>query len=89
MEATEPRDCRDLTDCLRWSTEWRIFVERKVCAYAVVICLVIGEQMANMPLPQCHDMVEAVASDRSNEAFNMTVLPRRAWRDRPISNTHG
>ena len=60
-----------------------------MCAYAIVICLVIGEQMANMPLPQSHDMVEALASDRSDQPFNMTVLPRRAWRDRPISDTHG
>ena len=57
-------------------------------AYAIVICLIIGEQMANMPLPQRHDMVEALASDRSDQPFNMTVLPRRTWRDRPISDAH-
>ena len=34
-------------------------------------------------------MVEALASDRSDQPFNMTVLPRRAWRDRPVSNAHG
>ena len=62
-----------------------ILVERKVRAYAIVICLIIGEQMANMPLPQRHDMVKALASDRSDQPFNMTVLPRRTWRDRPIS----
>ena len=57
-------------------------------AYAIVICLIIGEQMANMPLPQRHDMVEALASDRSDQPFNMTVLPRRTGRDRPISDAH-
>ena len=62
----------DLTDCLRGA----ILVERKVRAYAIVICLIIGEQMANMPLPKRHDMVEALASDRSDQPFNMTVLPR-------------
>jgi hypothetical protein len=39
-----------------------ILVERKVRAYAIVRGLVIGEQMANMPLPQRHDMIEALAS---------------------------
>ena len=34
-------------------------------------------------------MVEALASDRSDQPFNMTVLPRRAWRDRPVPDTHG
>src|SRR5271166_2362077 len=42
-----------------------------------------------MAFPQHHDMVEAFASDRSNQSLNMTVLPRRAGLDRPISNTHG
>jgi hypothetical protein len=89
METAEPWDCCDLTDCLRWSAEWSILIECKVRSYAVVICLVIGEQMANMPLPQRHDMIEALASDRSDQPFNMTVLPRRAWGDRPISDAHG
>ncbi len=40
-------------------------------AYTIVICLIIGEQMANMPLPQRHDMVKALASDRSDQPFNM------------------
>ena len=44
------------------------------CVHAIGRCLIIGEQMANMPLPQCHDMVEALASDRSDQPFNMTVL---------------
>jgi hypothetical protein len=79
MEAAEPWDCCDLTDCLRRSPEWSILIECKVRSYAVVICLVIGELMANMPLPQRHDMIEALASDRSDQPFTMTVLPRRAW----------
>jgi DNA-binding NarL/FixJ family response regulator len=45
--------------------------------------------MAEVPFPQHHDMVEALASDRANQPFNMTVLPRRAWRDRPVANAHG
>ena len=38
---------------------------------------------------QRHDMIEALAPDRSDQPFNMTVLPRRAWRDRPIPDAHG
>ena len=66
-----------------------ILVESKVRACIIIICLVIGEQMANMSLPQRHDMVETFVSDRSDQPFNMTILPRRAWRDRPISDAHG
>jgi hypothetical protein len=45
--------------------------------------------MTEVPFPQDHDMVEALAPDRANQPFNMTVLPRRAWRDRPVANAHG
>ena len=89
MEAAEPWDRCDPTDCLRWSAERCILVERKVRACTIIICLVIGEQITNMPLSQRHDMIEALAPDRSDQPFNMTVLPRRAWRDRPIPDAHG
>jgi hypothetical protein len=39
--------------------------------------------------PEHHDMVEAFASDRSNQPFNMTVLPRRAGHDWSVSDAHG
>jgi hypothetical protein len=32
--------------------------------------------MAEVPFPQHHDVVEALAPDRANQPFNMTVLPR-------------
>jgi hypothetical protein len=60
-----------------------------VRACTIITCLVIGEQIANMPLSQRHDMIETLASDRSDQPFNMTVLPQRAWRDRPIPDAHG
>ena len=66
-----------------------ILVERKVRAHPIVVAGVIRQQMAEMPFPQHHDMVEALASDRADQPFNMTVLPWRAWRDRPVANAHG
>jgi hypothetical protein len=57
-------------------------------ADTIVVGQVIGQEIAKMPLSQHHDTIEALAQDRSDQPFNMTVLPRRAWRDRPISNTH-
>ena len=56
--------------------ERRILVKCKVRAYLIVIGSVIRQQMAEVPLPQHHDMVEALASDRADQPFNMTVLPR-------------
>jgi hypothetical protein len=56
--------------------ERRILVECKVRAHPIVIGGVIRQQMAEVPFPQHHDMVEALASDRADQPFNMTVLPR-------------
>src|SRR5215467_13663638 len=50
---------------------------------------VIRQHMPEVPFPQYHDMVEALASDRANQPFNMTVLPWRTWNDRPVANAHG
>src|SRR5215472_5342192 len=69
--------------------EWRILVECKVCAHPIVIGSVIRQQMAEVPFPQHHDMVEALTSDRADQPFDMPVLPWRAWRDRPVANAHG
>ena len=32
--------------------------------------------MAEVPFPQDHEVVETLASDRADQPFNMTVLPR-------------
>ena len=57
-------------------------------AYFIVVDAVICRQPTQVFFPQHHDMVETFASDRSDQLFNMTVLPRRAWRDRPVPNAH-
>jgi hypothetical protein len=69
--------------------ERSILVQRKMRARGIVVGRVICQLMAKVPFAHHHDMVKALASDRSDQPFNMTVLPRRAWRDRPVSNAHG
>jgi hypothetical protein len=56
--------------------ERRIIVECMVRAHPIVVRGVIRQQMAEVPFPQDHDVVEALASDRAKQPFNMTVLPR-------------
>src|SRR5215831_12111457 len=76
VETAEPSDWCDAPDCLRGAMERRILVECKVRAHPIVVGGVIRQQMPEVPFPQYHDMVEALASDRANQPFNMTVLPR-------------
>ena len=56
--------------------ERRILVECKVRAHPIVVGGVVRQQMTEVPFPQHYDMVEALASDRANQPFDMTVLPR-------------
>ena len=66
MEAAEPTDRCDTPGCLRWSVERKILVQRKMRADTIVVGQVIGQQLAQMPFAKHHDMVEALASDRSD-----------------------
>jgi hypothetical protein len=39
-----------------------------------------------MRLPEYDHVVEAFATNRSDEPLNVTVLPRRAWRRRMVAD---
>ena len=41
-----------------------------------------------MVLVEYHDVVNAVATDRANQHFGKTVLPRRGGRNRLVANPH-
>src|SRR4030088_1093640 len=44
--------------------------------------------MAEMPLPEHDNMVQAIASNRTDRPFTISILPRRSRRGRPIPNAH-
>ena len=39
--------------------------------------------------PKTTDMIEAITSDRADAPLRISILPRRAWRDRSIPDAHG
>ena len=65
--------------------ERSITVEREMRARGIVVGRVICRLMAKVPFAHHHDMVETLASDRSDQPFNMTVLPLRAGCDWPVA----
>ena len=89
MEATEPDERSDAPDDLRGAVKWSIVVKREVSTRPVIIGGVIRQQTTKVTLPQHYDMVEALASNRTDQPLDMAVLPWRAGRDGPISNAHG
>jgi hypothetical protein len=42
-----------------------------------------------MHLAQDNDVVHTFTPDRSNQPFDKTVLPRRDWCDRLVTDAHG
>src|SRR5689334_20893772 len=59
-----------------------------MCPGAVVVLLVRAQHMPQMPLAKHDHMIEALASDRADQSFNVTVLPRRSRRCRSVANAH-
>src|SRR3954451_13105151 len=59
-----------------------------MCPGAVVILLVREQHMPQMPLAEHDHMIEALASDRADQSFSVTVLPRRSRRCRSVANAH-
>ena len=44
--------------------------------------------MAQMLLAKDDDMIKTFASDRADQPFAMSILPRRSRRGRPVTNPH-
>ena len=42
-----------------------------------------------MALAKDHDVIKAFASDRADQAFAVSILPRRAWSGWFVANAHG
>src|SRR6516164_9495100 len=89
MQSTENSMRPDATDPLNRAREWRIFVQRAVRSQIVVIAGIGLQNPAEVRLTQGDHMVDALASDRSDQSFGEAVLPRRAWSDRFVADAHG
>src|SRR6478735_12779632 len=59
-----------------------------MCPSAVVILLVRAQHMPQMLLAKHDHMIEAFASDRADQPFSVTVLPRRSRCCRSVANAH-
>jgi hypothetical protein len=42
-----------------------------------------------MALANDHDVIKAFSSDRADQAFAVSILPRRAWGGWFVANAHG
>ena len=89
VQTAKVSDELDLTTSLGLPGKWRVFAQRQVRAGAVVIVCVGSEYVAQMRFAKDDHMVQAFSSDRSDQALDVSVLPRRAWRCRAVPDAHG
>ncbi len=80
MQAAQEWNRRDVADRLHAPEVRRIFLQREMDPNLVVIRSVGLQDATQVRLVELHYVVEAVAADRSDEALDVAVLPRRAGR---------
>jgi hypothetical protein len=78
VKAAEERGSQDGSSRLRGATDRGVLLERQMGTGAIVIVSVGPEGLAKMRLAQDYDVVEAFASDRADEPFDVSVLLGRA-----------
>src|SRR5258708_27518749 len=79
----------DASGPLNRARERRMFVQRAVRSQIVVIAGIGLQNPAEVRLTQGDHMVDAFASDRSDQSFGEAVLPKRAWSDWFVADAHG
>src|ERR1700724_2417130 len=78
----------DRTGCSSGSAYCGAGVQREVRPELVVIRDVGCDDAAEMSLAEHDEMVETLPSDRADQPFDVSVLPRRSRCRRPITDTH-
>src|SRR5262249_52596745 len=66
----------------------RAFVEREVRSCAVIVREVRGQDAMPVAFAQNEDMIEALAPDRTDEAFHDRILPRALGRREYFEDPH-
>ena len=51
--------------------------------------MVRKQDVAQMALANDRNVIKALASDRADQAFAVSILPRRAWGGWLVANAHG
>jgi len=90
MKAADLWECDNLAST-RWAYGTRIgavLCERQVGPGSMVIVEVGRQDPTQVTRVQDNDMIEALPPDRSDDALNIGVLPRRSWRRRQVDGAH-
>jgi hypothetical protein len=57
-------------------------------AYLIIIFQIRQQHMSEVPLSEHNNVVKAFPSDRTDQPFGISILPRGAWRRWSVANAH-
>jgi hypothetical protein len=90
VQPTESWFGQYVSDILNRSRYWRVPVQGQMSARAIVVLHVGEEYVAEVSLTVYDDVIKALpSSDRPDQPFGISILPRRSRRDGPVANAHG
>jgi acyl-CoA synthetase (AMP-forming)/AMP-acid ligase II len=89
MKPAENRHRYDAARVLDGAMDRSVFVERPMSPQLVVVGGIPRQNPAEVRFAQDNHVVDALASDRSDQPFCEAVLPGRARGDGPVADAHG
>ena len=89
MKAAEDGRTYDAAHMLDGAMDRRVLVKRPMSSQLVIIGGILHQNLAQVRFAEDNHMVDALASDRSDQPFGEAVLPRRAWGDGLVTDAHG
>src|SRR3981081_223477 len=89
MKAAEDGRRHDAARVLDGAMDRGVLVERPMSSQLVIIGGILHQNLAQVRFAQYNHMVDALASDRSDQPFGEAVLPRRTWGDGLVTDARG
>ena len=89
VKAAEDRSRCDSAKLLNDAMERGVLGQRSMSSLLVVVGCIGGQDPAQVCFAQDHDLVQAFSPDRADEAFDVSVLPRRSRRRWSVPDAHG
>ena len=89
MNSAEDRHSCDAAYVLSGAMDRSVFAKRPMSPQLVIINGISRQAAAEVRFAQDNHMVDALATNRSDQSFGEAVLPWRAWGNRLVADSHG
>ena len=88
VQPAKDRMCNNISEAFDRARVGSILRERDVSPYVIIIGGIFCKNSSKVLCVEHDQMISALASDRPDQAFYISVLPGRAERDRPVPDAH-